>query len=96
MYNGTDRRAPFPLSAVRRVRVRSKRSGAVRDFEVDVFENGILNGPDPLIASPAIRAKSILHATTNSSGQVLLANGLAGQLGNLAPNLITGPRLFST
>ena len=47
-----------------------------------------------LIASPAIRAQSILQAITNSSGQLLLANGLPGQMGNLAPNFITGPNLF--
>jgi hypothetical protein len=62
-----------------------------------VYFSGLHQVPDPsiqLIASPAIRAQSILQAITSSSGQLLLANGLPGQLGNLSPNFITGPGLL--
>ncbi len=47
-----------------------------------------------LINSPAIRAQSTLQAIANASGQVMLANGLPGQLGDVAPNFITGPGLL--
>jgi hypothetical protein len=58
---------------------------------------GLQQVPDPsiqLIASAAIRAQSTLQAIRNSSGQLLLSNGLPGQLGNLAPNFITSAGIF--
>lgn len=59
------------------------------------YFNGLQQIPDPsraqLTASRGVSARSTLQAIADSSGRTLLANPVAGTLGNLAPNFLSGP-----
>ena len=53
--------------------------------------------PDPsiaTIATPGIRNQSTMQALADSSGRIVLQNPVPGQFGTLAPNFLTGPRIY--
>ena len=47
-----------------------------------------------LTTAGGVRARSTLQAIADPSGRILLANPVAGTLGNLAPNFLSGPGAF--
>lgn len=81
---------PFALAAV------DKSIGEVAKRGNGVFYfTGLQQVADPsralLTTAGGVRARSTLQAIADGSGQILLANPVAGTLGNLAPNFWSGP-----
>jgi hypothetical protein len=62
-----------------------------------VYFAGLHQVADPsiaAIATPAIRNQSTMLALADSSGRIVLQNPVPGQFGTLAPNFLTGPRIY--
>jgi hypothetical protein len=62
------------------------------------YFTGLQQVPDPsralLTTAGGVRARSTLQAIADAQGRLLLVNPVAGTLGNIAPNFLSGPSAF--